>query len=238
MKYFKTILTLVLAICLTQCWLFKETEGFQEAKKFLESNSAVTEKIGKITKYGTPMGSYKLEGGFGTAKFDLTLTGEKGKADVKIALEKISFNWNVTSAFLKTDADEEINLLKMGNAFGFFNSFYSDEKWGAPKKPAQFKPETTLFFHGQSRGMKVDANNMVYAQLDVELTHPDGQKEIQTEVLKGPSESADGILDIFYSLPVSSYLPPDPKPYSLKLILWDLQSKEKIEVSGEFMVAN
>lgn len=238
MKYYKSIFIFALTLFLTQCWLFKETEGFQEAKKFLESNSAVSETVGKITKYGTPLGSYKLEGGFGTAKFDFTITGEKGKADVKIALEKMSFNWNVTSAFLKTDGSEEINLLKVGNAFGFFNSFYSDEKWGAPKIPAEFKPEATLYFHGQARGLQVDDNKMVYAQLDVELTHPDGRKEMQTEVLKGPSESPDGVLDIFYSLPVSSDLPPDVKPYSFKLILWDLQTKIKTEVAGEFKVVN
>ena len=237
MKNLKYYLVFFFAFLLTQCWLFKDTEGFKEAQKFLESNTVVAEKLGKITKYGNPMGSYKLEGGFGTAKFDLTVTGEKGGADVKIALEKNSSTWNVTSAFLQPESGAEIDLIKMGTAFSYFNSFFSDEEWGAPKKPATFKPGATLYYHGQARGMKVDEKNMVYAQLDVEMTFPDGKKESQAEVLKGPSESPNGTLDIYYSLPVSEYLPVNAKPYALKLILWDLQTKEKIEVTGEFTVA-
>ncbi len=226
-------------ILLTACSLFKDTEAFKKAQSFLEAHPVVQEKIGKINHYGNPAGSYKLNGNFGNAQFSFNIKGEKAEGDVNIQLEKTSFDWEVKSAWLKMDDAEQINLLLTGSSFAFFHSYFSDERWGAPKNPARFKAGQAVFFQAQSRGAKPDDKGIVYAQLDIELTTPGGEIKKEEAAIKGPTEAPDGYVDVYYGLDTQKLgLTADAKPYQFKFILWDLQNKEKAEVSGEFYLEN
>lgn len=226
----------LLFIC-SHCSLFKDTEGFKEAQKFLEAHPVIIGQVGKITNYGNPSGSYNLKNDDGTASFQFSIEGEKTSGRISIDLEKRLSKWNVISAYFMNSEGKQFNLkATASDKFEAVSSFFSDKQWGETLNPAVYKVGDTIFFHAILQGLKADENNQGLLQMDAEVTEIDGEVARQEKVLLEKVDLSKGTVPTHLSLPALAEYASSEKWNRLKLIFHDRNAQKSIEVSGNFRV--
>ena len=98
--------------------LMKVSDAYKISEAFIRNNKEIRGVVGNDIKFGLiPMGSVKISGREGAARFRIHVKGSKGSTDVRIFLRKTRGKWQIVSA-IYTDRHGIKRRLLPKNSYG------------------------------------------------------------------------------------------------------------------------